>query len=140
MPVVASAQLEPYAPADTGAPQITDLASIVHSIENVTALVFGGIVVIMFVFSGILFLTAQGEPEKIKTARHAFLWGVVGVVVGIVAYSIIAIVSSFLTGSSSGASSSSSYSGSTGSTSSSSSSSDNTGGHGFIDIQVNPGN
>jgi len=97
LPAIVSAQLEPYAPADTGAPHITDIASIVHSIENVVALVFGCIAVVMFVFAGVLFLTAQGEPEKIKTARSAFIWGVAGVVVGIIAFSIIAIVSSFLT-------------------------------------------
>lgn len=58
--------------------------------------VFGGISVICFLYSGILFLTAQGEPGKISTAKSSFLWGIVGVAVGILAYSIITIVGNML--------------------------------------------
>lgn len=93
LPSAVFAQLEPYAP---GAPHVNSLASIIHSAELVTGLVFGAIAVISFAVAGILFLTAYGEPEKIKTARNAVIWGVAGVVVGIVAFSIIAIVGSFI--------------------------------------------
>ena len=68
------------------------LCSLIHSIENAAWIVFGGIAVICFVVAGILFLTAGGTPEKIQAARSAFLWGVAGVVVGIIAFSIVAIV------------------------------------------------
>ncbi|OGZ78142.1 MAG: hypothetical protein A2358_02215 [Candidatus Staskawiczbacteria bacterium RIFOXYB1_FULL_37_44] len=57
-------------------------------------IIFAAFAVIMFVYSGIIFLTAQGDPSKISTARQAFLWGVVGVIVGIIAYSIITVVGS----------------------------------------------
>lgn len=73
---------------------ITDL---VPSIEGAIWIIFGTLTVVFFVIAGILFLTAQGAPEKLKIARSAFIWGVVGVIVAIVAYSIIAIVSSMLT-------------------------------------------
>ena len=86
LPVLASAQ-----PTAT----ISSLQEIVNSIQRVIWIVFGLIVVISFVTAGILFLTAGGAPEKVQAARSAFIWGIVGVVVGIVAYSIIAIVSSF---------------------------------------------
>lgn len=59
-------------------------------------LIFGGVAVICFLIAGVLFLTAKGEPEKIKQARSAIYWGVAGVVVGILAFSIIAIVSNIL--------------------------------------------
>jgi len=88
-----SAQLEYYAP---GAPRVGTLSDLIHAAENVTGLVFGAIAVICFVIAGILFLTAQGQPEKIKTARSAFIWGVGGVIVGIIAFSIIALVSGFI--------------------------------------------
>ena len=74
---------------------IDSLDAIVIAIQRVIWVVFGLIAVIAFVSAGILFLTASGQPEKVQAARSAFIWGVVGVVVGIVAYSIIAIVSSF---------------------------------------------
>jgi len=94
LPTLALAQLEQYAP---GAPQVGSLKELVHSIELATGFIFGFIAVICFVVSGILFLTAQGQPEKLSTARSSLIWGFVGVVVGIVAFSIIAIVGSFIT-------------------------------------------
>lgn len=75
---------------------ITDITSLVGKIENFIWIVFGGIAVICFVIAGILFLTAQGAPEKVQTARSTFMWGIAGVVVAIVAYSIIAIISAVL--------------------------------------------
>jgi FtsH-binding integral membrane protein len=51
----------------------------------------------MFVVAGITFLTANGEPDKLKTARSALLWGTIGIVVAIIAYSIIGIISGALT-------------------------------------------
>jgi len=60
--------------------------------------IFVTIVIVMFVVAGILFLTAQGQPEKLTQAKQAFIWGVIGVVVGILAYSIVFIVQSALGG------------------------------------------
>lgn len=74
-----------------------DIVTLVHRIEQIVGLVFGAIAVVLFVMAGIMFLTAQGDPEKVKTARNAFIWGVVGVLVGLVAYGIIALVSSMVT-------------------------------------------
>jgi hypothetical protein len=93
LPVVAlgAASQEVDQPATIGT--LTDLVS---KIETVIWVVFGLIAVIMFVIAGILFLTASGSPEKIQAARSAAIWGVVGVVIGILAYSIVAIVNTFL--------------------------------------------
>jgi hypothetical protein len=75
---------------------ISSLTDLITKIEAAIWIVFGGIAVLMFVVAGILFLTAGGAPEKVATARSAVLWGVAGIVVGIVAYSIVAIVSSMV--------------------------------------------
>ena len=88
LPIVAQAQPEPYAPV-VNVPQISSLQQLIHSLENAAGLVFGAIAVIMFIMAGVLFLTAQGAPEKVQQARQAFLWGVAGVIVGILAFSII---------------------------------------------------
>lgn len=59
-------------------------------------IVFGVVVVICFVIAAILFLTAQGDATKLKTAKSAFIWGVAGVVIGIVAFTIKNIINLFL--------------------------------------------
>lgn len=84
LPMLATAQGVPSGGAT--------LEQLVNGIKTAAWTIFGAIAVICFVIAGILFLTAQGNPEKITTARNAFLWGVAGVVVGILAYSIITIV------------------------------------------------
>ena len=77
---------------------IGSITGLVSVVERFMWIIFGGIAVIMFVVAGILFLTAQGDPEKVQAARSAFIWGIAGVVVAIIAYSIIAIVTSALSG------------------------------------------
>lgn len=64
-------------------------------LENVISIVWYcavALTVISFMVAGILFLTAHGEPDKLETARKAVLWGVVGVAVMIIGYSIVAIL------------------------------------------------
>ena len=75
---------------------VSSIQSLGMAITNAAGLVFSVIAVLCFLFAGIMFLTAQGQPEKIQMARSAFIWGVAGVVVGILAFSIIAIVSGVL--------------------------------------------
>lgn len=93
-PLVVVAQIEPIAPGGYGS--VGSVQDLIHKIENAVGLVFGCIAVIMFVFAGIKFMTAQGDADKVKDARGAFLWGIAGVVVGLIAFSIIAIVGSFI--------------------------------------------
>lgn len=94
LPVLASAQF--IDPNVGGVPKVGSLQDIISAIENAAAMIFGAIAVIAFITAGILFLTAGGQPEKIAAARSAFIWGIAGVVVGIIAFSIIKIVGSFL--------------------------------------------
>lgn len=68
------------------------LDTIISSTKTIIWTVFLLLVVICFIVAGILFLTAGGAPEKISTARSSFMWGVVGIIVAIVAYSIVTIV------------------------------------------------
>ncbi|MEK7658825.1 MAG: hypothetical protein AAB352_03095 [Patescibacteria group bacterium] len=71
---------------------INSVEQVVNAILTPVWQVFIGIAVLMIIVAGILFLTAAGDADKITTARHAFLWGIVGIVVGIIAFSIVAIV------------------------------------------------
>jgi hypothetical protein len=73
-----------------------DIGTVINTILGKLWVIFAGLAVVMFLYAGILFLTAQGAPDKVSAARQAFLWGVVGVVVGILAYSIIAVVGSLI--------------------------------------------
>ncbi len=71
---------------------ISSVEQVINAILTPVWQVFIGLAVIMIIISGILFLTAAGNAEKVTQARNAFLWGIVGIVVGIIAFSIVAIV------------------------------------------------
>jgi len=58
--------------------------------------IFGGLVIVMFIYAGILFVTAQGDPSKISTARKAVLWAVVGIIVAFVAFSAVKLMREIL--------------------------------------------
>ena len=88
LPFIANAQIKSYG-------GIT-LNRLIPNIESLAWTVFACIVVVCFVVAGVMFLTAQGEPEKVKAARSSFIWGVAGVIVGILAYSIERIITGIL--------------------------------------------
>ena len=81
-----------------GGPPIINLniTQIGLRLVNAVWVVFTIIAVIMFLVAGILFLTAQGQPEKIQQAKKAFLWGVAGIAVGILAFGIIRLTCNML--------------------------------------------
>lgn len=75
---------------------VTNINSLFAAIVSVIWTVFVGIGIICILFAGLMFLTALGNAEKIKQARSAALWGVVGMVVGILGFSATSILSNVL--------------------------------------------
>ena len=76
--------------------QNINVTQIVNLILNFIWPLFIGFAVIMFIVAGFTFLTAQGDAAKVGAARQAVLWGVVGVVVGVIAFSLPFIIRSTL--------------------------------------------
>ena len=88
LPALAFAQINTTVPWN----QVSDITSLGNKIAQASWVIFGIIAVVCFVIAGILFLTSRGNTEQLTAARSAFIWGVAGVVVGIIAFSIINIV------------------------------------------------
>lgn len=70
--------------------------SITGKAVQTTFLVASGIVVILWVVTGLLFLQAQGAPDKLSTAKKALIAAVAGTAIVIIAGSAIALVKSAL--------------------------------------------
>jgi len=51
-------------------------------------LFFIAFAVIMFIRAGFMYLTAGGEPGKVKSASGSLLWGIIGVAVAMLAFTI----------------------------------------------------
>jgi FtsH-binding integral membrane protein len=86
LPVAVSAQ-----PTTTG----IDFDNLLTMVGEILWKIVGIVALIMFVIAGLAFMFAQGDPAKVAQARSFVLWGVVGIIVAILAYSIVAIVESF---------------------------------------------
>lgn len=64
---------------------------VVPIIDLIWPLCFG-LAIIMFIVAGIMFITSNGDPGKVASARNAVIWGVVGVIVAVAAFSIPYII------------------------------------------------
>lgn len=91
LPALALAQY--YRPS---APAASTIAGMIPTLKTLAWQVFGLIALMAFIIAGILFLTSGGAPDKLNTARNSLIWGVVGIVVGILAYSILTIMGTAL--------------------------------------------
>ena len=70
------------------------IQSMVNTAVQTTFYIASGVVVILWVITGILFLTAQGAPEKLSTAKKALIAAIAGTVLIIIAGSAISLVRS----------------------------------------------
>ena len=86
LPLAALADLPPV---QAPAPNITlSPIGIVNVVLNFLWPIFIGVAVLMFLIAAFMFLFARGNAEQVAAARQALLWGVIGIVVGILAFSI----------------------------------------------------
>jgi hypothetical protein len=90
---VAVASLAPaIALAYPGSIGLDGLLTGANNILIVVSVLFDVFAAIMFLFAGFLFLSANGNAQKVVQARWAVVWGSVGVLIGIGAPGIIAYI------------------------------------------------
>lgn len=70
------------------------IQSMVSAAVTTTFYIADGIVVILWIITGILFLSAQGAPEKLTTAKKSLIAAIAGTVLVIVANSAVYIIGS----------------------------------------------
>ena len=98
--LVAPVMMFAYEPPKTNLPKGT-LTEIVSNIMTWMLGLVGFLGVIGFAISGILYLTAAGDEERITTAKRAMTWSIVGVIVALLGVVIIKAANSMLGGKSS---------------------------------------
>jgi glucan phosphoethanolaminetransferase (alkaline phosphatase superfamily) len=69
-----------------------DATDMVETAINAALMVLGMISVLMIVIGGIRYTTSNGESAKIKSAKDTIIYSVVGLVVAIMAYTIVNFV------------------------------------------------
>ena len=61
-------------------------------IINGVILVLGIVAVIVIVFGGIQYMTSTGDSAKVKKAKDTILYGVIGLIICVLAYAIVNFV------------------------------------------------
>ena len=70
----------------------TDLEGNVKNIINAVIGVIGIISVVVIILGGVTYATSQGDPAKVKKGKDTILYGVIGLVVALLAFAIVNFV------------------------------------------------
>ena len=82
----------------TGLTDDTDLKDIVKKVVNTILYVVGILSVVMMIFGGIQYTTSAGDQAKVTKAKNTILYGLVGLVVSLLAVAIVNFVINAVTG------------------------------------------
>ena len=75
-----------------------DLMGTVNTIINVIIGVIGFVAVVVIILGGVSYTTSAGDPGKVKKAKDTILYGIVGLVIALLAYAIVNFVLSSILG------------------------------------------
>ncbi|MDO4889144.1 MAG: pilin [Candidatus Saccharibacteria bacterium] len=69
-----------------------NLFQTIQTIINWILAVLGVVAVIMVIIGGFTYMTSQGDPGKTKKARDTILYGIIGLVIALLAFAIVNFV------------------------------------------------
>ena len=69
-----------------------NLTGNVQSIINGVILVLGTVAVIIIIMGGIQYMTSSGDSGKVKKAKDTILYGVIGLIICVLAFAIVNFV------------------------------------------------
>lgn len=100
VPVYAAVSQEGWNPdnyASTGLPD-RKVSEILLTFIQWAIIIVGLLGVIIFIYGGFLYLTAQGETEKLETAKKVIIYAIVGIVVAVLGYVAVKTINDLLVG------------------------------------------
>lgn len=74
------------------------IPEIINAITNLIVAIGFSVAVIMIIWAAILYMTAGGNEEKVKTAKKALMWTVIGIAILLSAKFIIQLIEELLKG------------------------------------------
>lgn len=80
-------------PSDT-----TDVPAVVDQVISIILMIAGALAIIYLIYSGILYITAAGNPDSAKKGQQGIINAVIGIVIIILAYVILKAVVSTVDG------------------------------------------
>ena len=75
-----------------GGGETSNLGARIKTIVNILLYILGAIAVVMIVIGGIRYTTSNGDSSAITSAKNTILYAIIGLIVAILAYSIVNFV------------------------------------------------
>ena len=73
-------------------PNNLDLWNVLNTIINVALYIIGFVAVVMLILGGFQYTTSAGDASKVTKAKNTILYGIIGLIVAILAYAIVNFV------------------------------------------------
>lgn len=70
----------------------SDLNTIIKTVINAIVFIVGMVAVVMIILGGVNYATSQGDPGKVKKGKDTILYGIIGLVIAILAFAIVNFV------------------------------------------------
>ena len=101
LPLVASAQLTQQPPGGGGPTSVglNSIGAVGTTLCTITNWLFYFLIILAVIFviiAAFRYLTAAGDPEKVKAASHSLLYAAIAIVVGILAKAVPSLVGSVI--------------------------------------------
>lgn len=68
---------------------------VLQNLINFLAIFAGAVAVMFIVFAGFKFITSQGDPEKVASARRMMVYVLWGAIIVILSFAILMLISRF---------------------------------------------
>ena len=76
------------------------ITDVIETVTNVLLFVVGAVSVIMLIIGGIRYTTSNGDSSQITAAKNTIMYGVIGLIVALLAFAIVGFVIDSFTASS----------------------------------------
>jgi phosphoglycerol transferase MdoB-like AlkP superfamily enzyme len=79
-----------------GPPADLDVITVLGGLVNWMFYILMIVAALFLVFAGFTYLTASGDPDKVKSAHQSVMWALVGVAVAVMSRGLVALVEKIL--------------------------------------------
>ena len=70
----------------------SDMNQMIRTVINAIVFIVGMVAVVMIILGGVNYATSQGDPGKVKKGKDTILYGIIGLVIAILAFAIVNFV------------------------------------------------
>lgn len=91
-PILVSAQSEGVVTLDNPLGQGVTPQTLIGRVINAVLGIVGSLTLLMFIYGGILWMTAAGNSEQISKGKAVLVWAIIGLVVVFSSYSLVKFI------------------------------------------------